>query len=113
MPLAIYMGMRASGLEAVPRRHYGSEGLLGSSLAGQLQRQTRKRRDAPHLLTVVSKGLPLTASFLGLRSVLSKRHLFLELPNGANCVSPQEAAGAIRQASSLQARGSASTPLRI
>ena len=56
MPLAIYMGMRASGLEAVPRRHYGSEGLLGSSLAGQLQRQTRKRRDAPHLLTVVSKG---------------------------------------------------------
>ena len=55
MPLAIYMGMRASGLEAVPRRHYGSEGLLGSSLAGQLQRQTRKRRDAPHLLTVVSR----------------------------------------------------------
>ena len=90
MPLAIYMGMRASRLEAQPRRHYGSEGLLGSSLAGQLQRQICKRRDAPHLLTVVSKGLPLTASFLGLRSVLSKRHLFLELPKGANCVSPRE-----------------------
>ena len=55
MPLAIYMGMRASGLEAVPRRHYGSEGLLGSSLAGQLQRQICKRRDAPHPLTVVSR----------------------------------------------------------
>ena len=67
MPLAIYMGMRASRLEAQPRRHYGSEGLLGSSLAGQLQRQTRKRRDAPHPLTVVSKGLPLTVSFLGTR----------------------------------------------
>ena len=55
MPLAIYMGMRASGLEVVPRRRYGSEGLLGSSLAGQLQRQICKRRDAPHPLTVVSK----------------------------------------------------------
>ena len=71
MPLAIYMGMRASRLEAQPRRHYGSEGLLGSSLAGQLQRQICKRRDAPHPLTVVSKGLPLTASLLGTRSVPS------------------------------------------
>ena len=39
MPLAIYMGMRAFGLEAEPRRHYESEGLLGSSLAGQRRRQ--------------------------------------------------------------------------
>ena len=76
MPLAIYMGMRASRLEAQPRRPYGSEGLLGSSLAGQLQRHTRKRRDAPHPLTVVSKGLPLTVSFLGTRGSSSKSSPF-------------------------------------
>ena len=58
MPLAIYMGMRASRLEAQPRRHYGSEGLLGSSLAGQLQRQICKRRDAPHPLAQPVKDYP-------------------------------------------------------
>ena len=35
MPLAIYMGTRASGLEVKPRRRCKPEGLLGSSLAGQ------------------------------------------------------------------------------
>ena len=35
MPLAIYMGMRAFGLEVKPRRQREPEGLLGSSLAGQ------------------------------------------------------------------------------
>ena len=35
MPLAIYMGMRAFGLEVKPRRQCKPEGLLGSSLAGQ------------------------------------------------------------------------------
>ena len=33
------MGARAYRLEAEPRRHYESEGLLGSSLAGQRRRQ--------------------------------------------------------------------------
>ena len=36
-PLTIYMGARAFRLEALPRRQYEPKGLLGSSLAGQLQ----------------------------------------------------------------------------
>ena len=53
-PLTIYMGARAFWLEAKLRRHYESEGLLGSSLAGHSRRQSTTP-DGYNPLTYVSR----------------------------------------------------------
>ena len=60
------MGARAFWLEAVPRRHYGPEGLLGLSLAGQRRRQsTTPEGYNPLAQPVKDYPKPTTISYRG------------------------------------------------